>query len=187
MKNFNRDDLLFSLCGLNCALCIMKIDGHCPGCGGGAGNQGCSISRCSIAHSGYQYCFQCDCYPCAKYDGITEFDSFITHRNQLSDMERAKALGLSAYHSVLGEKASILKFLLGNYNDGRRKSFFCLAINLLEIQDIYAVVEQIKKAVSEEMPLKERAEIAVKYFNDAAEQKGIVLKPNKKPLKPRQN
>ena len=48
MKNFKRDNLLFSLCGLNCGLCPMKIDGYCPGCGGGAGNQSCKIARCSM-------------------------------------------------------------------------------------------------------------------------------------------
>ena len=35
MKGFERKDLLFSLCGLNCGLCPMKLDRHCPGCGGG--------------------------------------------------------------------------------------------------------------------------------------------------------
>ena len=39
MKDFIRDDDLFSLCGLNCGLCTMHIDGYCPGCGGGEGNQ----------------------------------------------------------------------------------------------------------------------------------------------------
>ena len=30
MKNFTRDDLLFSLCGLNCGLCPMKLNKYCP-------------------------------------------------------------------------------------------------------------------------------------------------------------
>ena len=55
MKNFIREDLSFSLCGLNCALCTMKLDGYCPGCGGGAGNQGCSIARCSIEPVSYTH------------------------------------------------------------------------------------------------------------------------------------
>ena len=36
MKDFNRTNLSFSLCGLNCGLCTMRLDEHCPGCGGGA-------------------------------------------------------------------------------------------------------------------------------------------------------
>ncbi len=38
MKDFTRTDLSFSLCGLNCGLCPMRLGGHCPGCGGGADN-----------------------------------------------------------------------------------------------------------------------------------------------------
>lgn len=34
MKDFVREDLLFSLCGLICGLCPMNVGGYCPGCGG---------------------------------------------------------------------------------------------------------------------------------------------------------
>ena len=34
MKGFTRDETRFSLCGLNCALCSMRLGGYCPGCGG---------------------------------------------------------------------------------------------------------------------------------------------------------
>ena len=52
MKDFLRQEPLFSLCGLNCGLCTMHLGGHCPGCGGGAGNQSCSLARCSLQHGG---------------------------------------------------------------------------------------------------------------------------------------
>ena len=48
MKGFEREDQLFSLCGLNCGLCSMHLGGYCPGCGGGAGNQACAIARCAM-------------------------------------------------------------------------------------------------------------------------------------------
>ena len=34
MKDFKREDLSFSLCGLNCGLCPMNLNQYCPGCGG---------------------------------------------------------------------------------------------------------------------------------------------------------
>lgn len=48
MKNFIRDYPLFSVCGLNCGLCTMHIGGHCPGCGGGDGNQSCRDPQCGV-------------------------------------------------------------------------------------------------------------------------------------------
>lgn len=185
MKNFIRDDLNFSLCGLNCALCTMKLDGYCPGCGGGVGNQGCQIARCSIENGGFEYCSECGKYPCSKYDGISEFDSFITHRNQILDMAKMKRIGVDAYRLEIDRKLQILTYLLDNYNDGRKKTFFSLAVNLLDLPDNESVIQQIKKQTVKEMTVKEKATVAVECFECLAKQKGIILKMNKKPSKMR--
>lgn len=70
MKGFKRTNLYFSLCGLNCGLCTMRLDGHCPGCGGGEGNQSCAIAKCSLQHNKVEYCFNCSEFPCLRYEGI---------------------------------------------------------------------------------------------------------------------
>lgn len=181
MKDFYRNDLILSLCGLNCALCSMNKGGYCPGCGGGAGNQACAIARCSIEQGGFEYCFQCQQYPCEKYDGIDEYDSFITHRNQITDFEKIKRIGREAYWSEVMEKAEILDYLLSNYNDGRRKAFYCTAVNLLNLQDINFVMEQINNRQSGHMSLKEKAKLAVDLFQEAAVKGNVVLKLRKKP------
>ena len=79
MKGFQREDRMFSLCGLNCMLCPMQIGGYCPGCGGGEGNQSCAIARCSLEHDKVEYCHQCGEYPCSRYDGIDEYDLSLIH------------------------------------------------------------------------------------------------------------
>ncbi|MEA4822706.1 MAG: DUF3795 domain-containing protein [Clostridiaceae bacterium] len=159
----------------------MKLGGYCPGCGGGAGNQGCVIARCSLEHGGYNYCFECSEYPCTKYNAITEFDSFITHRNQIIDLEKAKSKGMSVYLAKLEQKATILKYLLENYDDGRRKTFFCLAVNLLELSDVKTVIKNLETDISLAAARKEKALVAVTYFEGMAKQNGITLKMNQKP------
>ena len=183
MKNFHRADLLFSLCGLNCALCTMKLDGHCPGCGGGAGNQSCAIARCSIERGGVEYCYQCAAYPCERYEGIDAYDSFVTHRNQFKDMEKMQRIGVEAYHAELREKAEMLRHLLAEFNDGRRKSFYAVAVNLLELADCREAMEEVADKVSPELSLQEKAAIAVGAFQKMGEKRGIVLKLNRKPSK----
>ena len=174
MKDFRRDDLLFSLCGLNCGLCPMKIGGYCPGCGGGEGNQTCAIARCSLIHGKPQYCFLCGEFPCGLYEGITKYDSFITHRNQLVDMEKARKLGMEAYTAEQQEKIRILNCFLDEYNDGRRKSFYTLLVNLLDLADLHILLDQIQgNEVVQKMGQKERAVWVVDRCKEMAHKRGI--------------
>ena len=142
MKGFVRKDSLFSLCGLNCGLCSMHLGGHCPGCG--EGSQSCKLARCSLDHGGLEYCYECGEYPCEKYEKIDEFDSFITHRNRMLDLEKAKRLGPEAYRAEQEEKVRLLHTLLEGYNDGRKKTLYCLAVNLLEVDEIKQTLQTVE-------------------------------------------
>ncbi|MFT4104144.1 MAG: DUF3795 domain-containing protein [Lacrimispora sp.] len=184
MKDFNRTNLSFSLCGLNCGLCPMGLDGHCPGCGGGVGNQSCAIARCSLQHDNVEYCFQCPEYPCQRYEGIEEYDSFITHQRQLRDMIKAQETGIETYNEEQHQKARILKTLLSDYNSGRRKTFYCVAVNLLPLKDIENVMEQVVKDASfHDRTAKEKEENIASLFQEMAARQGLILKLRKKPAK----
>ena len=179
MKNFDRKDLLFSLCGLNCGLCPMRLGGHCPGCGGGEGNQACAIARCSLEHGKVEYCAQCKDYPCKRYEDKAEYDIFITKQNQQKDMRKAMAVGPQAYRAEQEEKVEILYELLERYNDGRRKTFYCVAVNLLELEDLKAIQNHLREIGT--MPLKERAARAAALLQETAQKRQVTLKLRKKP------
>lgn len=184
MKDFRRKDLLFSLCGLNCGLCTMHLDGYCPGCGGGEGNQSCKIAKCSLQHGKIEYCYQCGSFPCERYKAVDEYDSFITHQNMLKDFEKMKAAGAEAYRKEQVEKMEILKDLLDHYNDGRKKTFFCLAVNLLELDDLQTAMEKMKKEEQERnLSAKDKAAYLTQLLREAAGQKNIILKLRRKPAK----
>ena len=134
-----------------------------------------------MERDGAQYCFQCSEYPCEKYDHIDDFDSFITHRNRKSDMEKAKRLGIDAYSAEQAEKANILEVLLSNYNDGRKKTLFCVAVNLLELQDLQTVLKEIDcKPDMETLTFKEKSAFVAGLLQDAAVMKNIDLNLRKK-------
>ncbi len=102
----------------------MHLGGHCPGCGGGVGNQPCKIAKRSLEHGKIAYCNECESFPCEKYPEEDEFDSFITYRNRYRDFEKLKKIGVKAYRKEQSEKVAILNELLENYNDGRKKTLF---------------------------------------------------------------
>lgn len=179
MKNFKRENLLFSLCGLNCGLCPMNLNQHCPGCGGGEGNQSCSIAKCSLLQGNVEYCFQCENYSCERYEHIDEFDSFITHQHRKQDMEKLRKLGADLYSAEQQRKIILLNHLLSTYNDGRKKTLFCLAVNLLEIDDLENIIHELDKNTLN-LSLKEKAAYADNLLQETAGQNNIVLKLRKK-------
>ena len=96
-------------------------------------------------------------------------------------MDRLISIGTERYHSELKEKMQILRYLLDNFNDGRRKSFFCRAVNLIEIEDLKSAVKEIEAEVSvKSLTVKEKAAVATEILKSAAARKNIVLKLRKK-------
>lgn len=149
MKRFDRETPQFSLCGLNCCLCPrFRTTGpsRCPGCGGVdfyEKHPACGIISCSLRHGGVEYCFQCDEYPCDRYSGKNDKDSFITYQHVPSDMDAAKNNGVGSYLDQLSKKSIILDDLLKDWDNGRLKSYYCLAVNLLPLAELEATMSQL--------------------------------------------
>ncbi len=175
MKGFERENQLLSLCGLNCGLCPMFLGNYCGGCGNG--NQSCKTARCSLEHGGIEYCYECKQYPCEKYQKVDEYDSFITHRRQIADLERARRIGIEQYNQKQREKVQILSHLLSNYNDGRRKTLFCVAVNLLELPDLREVMEKVRaNADLPALPFKKQCAYVAALLQETATRENIELK-----------
>ena len=93
-------------------------------------------------------------------------------------MEKLRTVGADRYHAEQEEKVQLLGYLLSSCNDGRRKTLFCLAVNLLELSDIRAVVDQL--IASDLSTVKERALFAAALLQEIADKDGISLKLNRK-------
>lgn len=180
MKNYRRDNPLFSLCGLSCGLCPMHLGGYCPGCGGGEGHQPCAVIRCSRERGDMQYCYECGQFPCQRYERLTAFDSFLSHAHMVQDLTRAREMGPDAFALEQNEKVLILKELLARYNDGRKKSFFCTAAALLDLKSLRLVMAELEKETNRSMPMKERAALAAGLFLAQAQKQGVSLRLRKK-------
>ncbi len=146
IENFNRTDDQFSLCGLNCGLCGYRLQGHCNGCFKDSFcAKRCQMAPCSVCHGNLQYCFECPEYPCRHYDGFDSYDTLVLHRNQRKDMQRAKEIGMEAYHAEQREKKKMLDRLLECYDDGSKTAFFCLAVNRIELETLRDIMLQLKE------------------------------------------
>ena len=184
MKDYRRNNPLFALCGLNCALCpIHHMETGCPGCGGGEGHQSCPVIRCSLEHGSIEFCSLCADFPCRRLEEQAAYDSFLPHRNMLHDLKSAGEMGMDAYRQQLLERNSHLEWLLANCNDGRRKTFYCTMVNLLPLPALRAAMARISGEASASDPLKARAAVAVRILQDTALEQGMdwrLHKPSQK-------
>jgi hypothetical protein len=155
----------------------MFIGNYCPGCG--MGNKPCKIARCAMEHERVVYCFSCKEYPCTIYEKIDDYDSFISHLYQKKDFMKADSIGIENYTAGQKEKEQILRFLLEEYNDGRKKSLFCTAVNLLEIEDLITLMHLLKEQDSS-LSQKEKSCLAAEKIKELADLSCIELTLRKK-------
>ncbi len=65
---------------------------------------------------------------------------WILHRRQI--LKEIAEYQLNVLNAA--EKAKILEAFLSNYNDGRKKTFFYAAVNLLELQDLQTALREFE-------------------------------------------
>ena len=74
----------------------------------------------------------------------------------------------------------ILARLLAGYNDGRRKNFYYVAVNLLELSEIQEAMNRIESNDRVFASAKERCAYAAEVFQEIADRKKIKLRLIKK-------
>lgn len=99
----------------------------------------------------------------------------------MQDFMRMHTIGAAAYHKEQLEKIEILKELLSDYNDGRRKTLFTLAVNLLELKELRGVMQRLSEVKTDTYTRKEKAELAASLLQEAAAKIPAELKLRKKP------
>lgn len=180
---YRREHPSFSLCGLNCALCPRhRTEGgsRCPGCGGSDFNDlhpSCAIITCARKHGNPAFCHECGAYPCERYQKPFPADSFITYQHVQTDLSAARE-DLPGYLAQLEQRRLILERLLKEADDGRSKSFYCLAATLLSVQALERVIGRIDEGVPENR--KERAVRMRTALLEAGKTEGVSLVLRKK-------
>lgn len=177
-------------CGLSCELCpryYTEGTSRCPGCGSEYRIAvGCPVITCCVKRRGLETCAECSDFPCQKYAHllqVEQFDSFVTHRKALPNLYFIKKHGLEAHMREINGRVKLLKEMLRKFNDGRSRSFYCVATALLSIETLESSLKDAKKKVSETSvkDLKGRAKILHEIFDGAAAKEKVDLKLRKPP------
>ena len=177
-------------CGLDCGLCptyYTKGPSKCPGCCGPDffnKHPSCSIITCCVKKNNFETCAECSEFPCVKLKEWDLHDSFICHRVSLLNLESIKKKGIQNFIEQQVKRIQLLEKFLENFNEGRSKSFYCIATALLGIEDLEEILKLVEeKIVKEEIKsddLKTKSKILKNLLNTKAEENSIVLKLRRK-------
>jgi hypothetical protein len=153
--NLTRKHFTIGCCGIDCGLCPRyHTDGksRCPGCGAidfFEKHPSCSIFTCCVKNKQLMTCADCMDFPCEKMKNWDIADSFVTHKNSLANLRSIKGNGLSAFIKQQKVRIELLEKIIKDFDDGRSKSFFCLALALLPIDEIQTAVKEITSRKNE--------------------------------------
>jgi hypothetical protein len=176
-------------CGLDCGLCPRQYapaTSRCPGCAGldfSTKHPSCSVITCCVKKNGFEVCAQCSEFPCAKFDKRLDAtgDSFVTYQKLGQNMTYIRDHGLDTFLEQQSQRMTILKQLLQEFDDGRSKSFYCLAATLLSIPALTGAITEARHLIVEEKAgnKKENAKILRIHLDHEAVKENVVLKLRK--------
>jgi len=76
-------------------------------------------------------------------------DSFVTHKNSLVNLNYIRETGLPIFIKQQNKRIRLLEKFLKDYDDGKSKSYFCIALTLLPIEDIEAAIKGLNSKKNE--------------------------------------
>jgi hypothetical protein len=173
-------------CGIDCGLCPRYHtagSSRCPGCAGPdffEKHPSCGHITCCVKKRKLEVCSQCDEFPCSKFESWAEGDSFVTHQKTLSNLNSVRGGGLEEFIEQQRKRIGLLETMLEKFDDGRSKSYYCLATALLPVtaleESVHRAQEQIKQDKARSGDVKTRAGILRGLLDDCAAKTGVELK-----------
>jgi hypothetical protein len=102
-------------------------------------------------------------------------DSFISYAPVPANIRAIREKGIAGAVEAMSARITFLRELLTDYNDGRSKGFYCLAVQLLPLDELQAELSRHADALTE-ANRSQRAAALRRAFTGLAGQKGLTLK-----------
>ncbi|MDD4363445.1 MAG: DUF3795 domain-containing protein [Atribacterota bacterium] len=171
------------ICGLSCRLCPhyhMNTESRCPGCKSEDRMKvGCPFITCAIKRKRLEFCWQCsESQTCEKWKNHRQagrkIDSFKCYQKLENDIAFISIKGVSEFEKDQKIREQLLREMLGYFNEGHSKSYYCIAATVLEIEELeLALAEAKQKSVG--FDIKHKSRIFHNILNNIARKKNYYL------------
>ncbi len=174
------------ICGLSCRLCPRyhtKGESKCGGCKSRLRmTVGCPFITCAVKRKAIEFCWDCqENRTCIRWNAHREFgkkhDTFVCYQKLEDDILFVQKNGIGKFEKLQKIREKLLKEMLLEFNEGRSKNYYCIAVSMLEI-------DGVKKALSEAIQrtkglrVEEKSRVLHSILDDAVKAKhfGIRLR-----------
>jgi len=175
------------ICGLSCRLCPAfhrETTSRCDGCKSESRMiVGCPFITCAVKKKGVEFCWLCgESKTCQKWMKHRELgklhDSFVCYQKLEDNISFIQKHGIAEFEKQQKTRERLLSEMLKEFNEGRSKTYYCIAATILEIADLdESLVEARKKANGLEP--REKALILHEILDQMAERMKYCLKLRK--------
>jgi len=175
------------VCGLSCRLCPMyntEAESKCLGCKSTTRMAvGCPFITCAIKKKGIEFCWDCEknktCEKWKKHrEAGKKSDSFKCYQKLEEDIRFIQKNGIREFEKTQKNREHLLKVMLKDYNEGRSKSYYCIAATVLDIKELKETITIAKKR-ADGLGIKEKSKVLHTILDDIAQTKNYCLKLRK--------
>ncbi len=172
------------ICGLSCRLCPSfntEAASRCQGCKSPDRMAlGCPFITCAVKKKELEFCWDCkESGTCPKWLAHRESgkhkDSFKCYQTLETDIAFIQTNGIDAFEKTQQEKAVLLSEMLHEFGDGRSKSYYCIAVTVLDTQALSTALSRAREE-SAGLDAKAKAKVLHNILDEIAAQKKLVLK-----------
>jgi hypothetical protein len=144
---------------------------------------GCAFITCAVKRKGLEFCWDCiENEGCEKWkkhrDAGRQYDSFTCYQKLEDNIVFIQKNGVDEFERVQKHREDLLKEMLREFNEGRSKTYYCIAATVLEIEELEAALKQAKES-SEKLDLKGKSKLLHGILDGVAEKRQYCLKLRK--------
>ncbi len=143
----------------------------------------CPFITCAIKKKGIEFCWDCkESKTCEKWmkhrEAGKKVDSFKCYQKLEDDVAFIHKNGVAEFEKQQKIREKLLKEMLQEYNEGRSKSYYCIAATVLEINELKEALAKARNNC-EELEIKEKSKLLYSILDETATQKKYRLKLRK--------
>ena len=175
------------ICGLSCRLCPTyntEAASRCAGCKSESRMAvGCPFITCAVRRKEIEFCWDCEeSQTCEKWKKHRElgkqYDSFKCYQKLEDDINFIQANGVDRFEEQQRTRERILTEMLKEFNEGRSKSYYCIAVTVMEIDELRNALYKARKQ-STGLDMKSKSRVMHSLLDTIAGKKNYLLKLRK--------